>query len=123
MERDTLLQINHADGNTSFARYVPARDPDMTVHEDINQIFLQENIHSQSAKRKLDLLKVSSENWKSVENFAEELNVSHVGNNEYEGIEVLDPEEVSKTFSEIKDEYCDPEEPNCSAIGGSLVKT
>ena len=63
-----------------FARFVPAPDPDMTVHEDINQILLQENIQSQSAKRKLDLLQVSSENCKSVENFAEELNVSHSGN-------------------------------------------
>ena len=121
-ERDTLLRINHSDGNTSFARFVPARDPDMTVHEDINKILLQES--SQSAKRKLELPQVSSENCiKSVENSAEELHVSHAENIEQEAIAVLDPEDVSKTFSEIRDENCDPEEPNCSAIGGSQVKT
>ena len=36
---------------------------------------------------------------------------------------MLDPEDVSKTFSEIRDKNCDPEEPNCSAICGSQVKT
>ena len=122
-ERDTLIQINHSDGNTSFARYVPARDPDMTLHEDINKILLQENSQSQSAKRKLELPQVSSENCKGVENFAEELKVSHAENIEHEAIAVLDPEDVSKTFSEIRHENCDPEEPNCSAICGSQVKT
>ena len=94
-ERDTLIQINHSDGNTSFGRYVPARDPDMTVHEDINKILLQENSQSQSAERKLELPQVSPENCKkSVENFAEELNVSHAENIEHEAIAVLDPEDV-----------------------------
>ena len=49
----------------------------MTVHEDINKILLQENSQSQSAERKPELPEVSSENCKkSVENFAEELNVA-----------------------------------------------
>ena len=50
-ERDTLVQITDADRNRRFARYILASDPDMTVHDDVNQILLNENYGSQGAKR------------------------------------------------------------------------
>ena len=121
-ERDTLIQITDQDGNRSFARYIPANDPDMTVYDDVNQILLSENYGSQGAKRKLALQASSQCSNKEVHKIVDELPaVEGQISSAPQPITVLTPEDVSKTFNEIQEEAIEPEEPNCSAIGANQV--
>ena len=121
-ERDTLIQITYADGNRSFASYIPASDPDMTFHDDVNKILLKENYGSQGAKRKLALQASSQCSNKEVQKIANEiLAFEDEISSAPQPITLLNPEDVSKTFSEIQEEAIEPDEPNCSAIGANQV--
>ena len=119
-EKDSLVRIDNGDGTFVLASYIPARDPDLTVYEDVNQVLLNENA-SQGTKRKLEMLPASQSKPHEVlvqpgttEGDAE--------NDQYDGIAVLDPEDVSKTFSEIHVEALEnAAEPDCSAIESSQV--
>ena len=114
------VQIEDASGNKSFAPIVPCVDPDLTIYEDIEQMLLSNNLGSQGAKRKLQLPSNSQEaNREEVlsQNKYDPENVP----SQHEPIEVLNPEDVSKTFSDLQESRFGQEEPNCSAIDGNEV--
>ena len=106
------VQLEDSDGNKSFAPLVPLHDPDLTVYEDVNHLLLNEN-GSQGPRRKLDIV-VSSQTKLSDE--AE--NDIHE-NNQPAPFALLGPEDVSRTFTEIQEEF---QQPNCSAIASSQVR-
>ena len=121
-ESNSLCQITDSAGNTSFVRYIPARDPDMTIYEDVNQMLLNGNQGSQNAKRKLEVLQPASQaSGKEVQICEQEqYEVNDDAIDQQQAMTVLDPEDVSKTISEIQEQNFE-EEPNCSAIVSSQV--
>ena len=113
------VQIEDAEGNKTFVPIVPCYDPDLTVYEDIDQVLISGNVSSQRAKRKLQMPSDSQElrNTGLVPN----QNDAEVEGAGHEPIEVLNPEDVSKTFSDIREASFGQDEPNCSAINTSQV--
>ena len=86
-------------------------------------MILNGNSESHGAKRKLELAAPFSQPVTLNELCAaEKLNT---GDEEVEAdcepVPVLNPEDVSKTFSEINGDVCEAEAPNCSAINASSV--
>ena len=49
--RNARLQVTEADGNISFVPVIQRDDPDLTVHENISQILLSEDLEPVSSKR------------------------------------------------------------------------
>ena len=91
----------------------------MTVDEDIDQVLMSGNRSSQRAKRKLQMPPDSQElrntGLMPNQNDAEVVDAGH------EPIEVLNPEDVSKAFSDIREASFGQDEPNCSAINTNQV--
>ena len=77
------------------------------------------NTRSQRAKRKLQMLPDSQELRKT--GLMTNQNDAEVEDAGHEPIEVLNPEDVSKTFSAIREAGFGQDEPNCSAINTSQV--
>ena len=50
--RNERLQITQADGNVSFVPIIRREDPDLTDHEIISHILLNEDLVQQSARKK-----------------------------------------------------------------------
>ena len=106
------VQLEDSAGNTGFVPIVPSHDQDLTVYEDVAQLMLNDNLRSQGAIRKLDMVgtsqptqtKVSKENKETDQNDGEE---------EESGYTLLGPNDLSKTFIEMVDGV---QGPNCSAI-------
>ena len=115
---EACVQIEDAAGSKSFVPLVSCLDPDLTVHEDMDQILLAENLGSQVVKRKQKFPQSSQQS-------SNEGHISFSEGNKNANLTmqpiVLDPEEVSQTFSDIQAESYEPEEPICSAIVGSQV--
>ena len=101
--------MTDAQGNTSFVPVVPFNDPDLTVYEDVSQVLLT---GSQEPVRKFNtvLPSVNSEVDATTENINDE---DDENNAMHEPFKLLDPEDVSRTFSELQGNNS---EPNCSAI-------
>ena len=53
------VQLEDSAGNTIFVPIVPSHDPDLTVYEDVAQLMLNDNLGSQGARRKLDMVGTS----------------------------------------------------------------
>ena len=117
-EANTLIKITDPNGNSSFARYIPERDPNMTVYDDVNQILLNEHCGSQGVRRKLDVGQSCSQSSSKEDQLIMDAYATE-GQAESQSVpvKVLDPEEVSKTFSELQYEPNGIDEPDCSAIG------
>ena len=113
------VQIEDAEGNKSFVPIVPCCDPDLTVYEDIDQVLMSGNMSSQRAKRKLQMPPDSQELRNS--ELMPHQNDAEVEDAGLEPIEVLNPEDVSKTFSDIREASFGQDEPNCSAINTSQI--
>ena len=115
----TCVQIEDAEGNKSFKQIVPCYDPDLTVYENIDQVLMSGKMSSQQAKRKLQMPPDSQElrNTGLMPN-QKEAEVADAG---HEPIEVLNPEDVSKTFSDIREASFGQDETNCSAVNTSQV--
>ena len=104
------------EGNTSFVPVVPPSDPDLTIYEDVDQILLSQGSSMPSTQQKAPptILKATLNNPVS-----ENPEVENENDQEPEPFKVLDPEDVSRTFTELQDTSGGP---NCSAITGSQVK-
>ena len=120
--RTSCVETTDADGNVISEPLIPSRDPDLKQYEDVSQILINNNVSSQGAKRKL-IMGSSSEITTGER--TEKLDQTVVEDNEADShpddIPVLNPEEVSKTLSQIQDENVEPAGPNCSAINGDQV--
>ena len=113
------VQIEDAEGNKSFVPTVPCYDPDLTVYEDIDQVLMSGNMSSQRAKRKLQMPPDSQELRNT--GLMPHHNDAEVDDAGHEPIEVLNPEDVSKTFSDIREASIGQDEPNCSSINTSQL--
>ena len=114
--REACAQLTDRDGNSSFVPIVPNCDPDLTLHENVNNILLNENGGFQGSRRKFNL--VSSQT--AVKENQAGTTSAHDGENRsfVEPCVVPDPNDVSRTLSDIQDAIT---EPNCSAIAGNEV--
>ena len=113
------VQIEDAEGKKTFVPIVPCYDPDLTVYEDIDQALMSGNMSSQRAKRKLQMPPDSQvlRNTGLMPN-QNDADVEDAG---YEPIEVLNPEDVSKAFNDIREASFGQDETKCSAINTSQV--
>ena len=106
------VQLEDSAGNTSFVPIVPSHDPDLTVYEDVAQLMLNDNLESQGARRKLDMVGTSQPTQTKVSK-EYKVNDQNDGEEEEGGYILLGPNDVSKTFIEMGDGV---QGPNCSAI-------
>ena len=116
-EKNALVRLEDGDGTAILANYIPASDPDLTIYEDVNQVLLNEN-GSQGAKRKLELAHQAVSGDQSFNQ--EEILTSNECEDNYEAVAVLDPDEVSKTFSNLQEGNFADLKPNCSAIASQV---
>ena len=116
--KEACVQIKEADGNTSFQPLINVPvDPNLTVYEDVDQILLSQNKFSQGARQKLEVVDAVA----SEENFSQESEQNEGDEKSPQPFVLLDPEDVSRTLSELPDNR-EIEEPNCSAIVENQVK-
>ena len=59
--RNARLQITQADGNVGFVPIIQREDPDLTDHENISHILLNEDLVQQSARKKVKLVTSSQQ--------------------------------------------------------------
>ena len=114
--RNACVQLTDSGGNTSFVPIVPNWDPDMTVHEDLNQIPLNQDGLSQGPLRKLELGSSQLPVGKVVQ--ANTTNVEGDQNPVSKPFVLLDPNDVFRMFSDLQ---CSTDEPNCSATAAPEV--
>ena len=113
--RDACVQIKNAEGNTSCQPQINVPvDPDLTVHEDIDQILISQNVWPQGSRRKLELAQKSGN--ENVAPHGEEVNDAEQSPHAQLFV-LLDPQDVSKTLSEIQEN----EEPDCCVIAKTQV--
>ena len=104
-------QLVDSEGNTSFIPVVPNCDPDLTVHEDVDHLLLNADSGSQNAWKKLEL---PCSTTVGREIAANSINMDGDENNPVcAPFVLLDPQDVSKTFSDMQNIS---DGPNCSAI-------
>ena len=120
--QEACVQIKYSQGNHSFQPLVHVVvDPNLTVYEDVGQILLNQNNLPGGARRKLEL--AASQNGTNGNDNQECSFVAAgtEGSPSGQKFILLEPENVSRTLSEIA---CNQqiEEPNCSAIGGNKVE-
>ena len=115
----TCVQIVDAEGNKTFVPIVPCYHPHLTVYEDIDLVLMSGNMSFQRAKRKLQAPSDSQEFRNT--GLMPNQNNAEVEEAGHEPIEVLNPEDVSKTFSDVREASFGQDEPNCSAIITSHV--
>ena len=106
------VQLEDSAGNTSFVPIVPSHDPDLTVYEDVAQLMLNDNLGSEGARRKLDMVSTSQPTQTKLSKENKE-NDQNDGEEEESGYTLLGPNDLSKTFIEMVDGV---QGPNCSAI-------
>ena len=118
------MQIKRA-VDTPFVPRVQENDPDLTIYENVNNILMNEQPVSQG-KKKLELSLRQSEGTQNVldddDNDAQEqLLIDQVVENQLciDEVEILNPDDVSRTLSELEASANGPNELNCSAIGGN----
>ena len=109
------VQLEDADGNKSFVPIVPSSDPDLTVYEDVDQVLLNENADGWTANKKHDEVQLPRS---SVNDACETYSQENDENVLSQPANVIAPEEISRSFSEIQNNSL---EPNCSAIAFSQV--
>ena len=113
-----------------YQPHVSAQDPELSVHENINQIILAEDMGSQSTRRRLEMPLGNSQGTNKRGNLnLESIDTSSVtgdrefnGDNHENACTVLDPADVSRTLSALQDASGENDLGlNCSAILNSQV--
>ena len=104
------LEILEADGNRSFLPLAQRSDPDLTVYEDVNQVFLKENLEPQVPKKKVKL--VTSSQQENCDPVDDNYLLTYDQNDEMpntapELCRTLTPEEVNVVLSQIENENFD----------------
>ena len=119
------MQIKRAI-DTPFVPRVQENDPDLTIYENVNNILMNEGPVSQG-KKKPELSLRQPEGTQNVldddDNDAQErLLIDQAVEDQLcinEEVEILNPDDVSRTLSELAASANGPNELNCSAIGGN----
>ena len=88
------------------------------MYEDVAQLMLNDNLGSQSSRRKLDMVGTSQPTQTRVSKENKE-NDQNDGEEEEGGYTLLGPNDMSKTFIEMGDGV---QGPNCSAIVTNQVQ-
>ena len=111
-------QLTDSKGNTSYVPIVPDCDPDMTVYEDVNQILINGISSSQVEQKKLAVLSSPAVELDEPANDVNEREDDDDENQQCAPFVVINPEDVSRTFSELQNSSAGP---NCSAIASNEV--
>ena len=120
--QEACVQIKDSQGNHSFQPLVHVVvDPNLTVYEDVGQILLNQNNLPGGVRRKLELAASQSGTNENDNQECSFVAAGTEGSPSGQKFILLEPEDVSRTLSEIA---CNQqiEEPNCSAIGGNKVE-